>query len=301
MHAEREQRRVGLRVTQRAARQKRPLDSFRAPVLRKRGRCGQLPGETVLAPDGPRPCPPPFVAHFFDAEGALDPAGQGIPSEGVDALGDRPVLHPTPELLAEGRVGCVPRIGHAPERLHDDRPATHLRTEQQSGDLSDAGALLAQVLDPRKGGRGAHALEFPCLAGLPDPTNQHRHVGSLAAAVGVKLVQYQEAETPSCFNQAPLDGPGEDELEHDVVSEQDVRGILDDLLPFGVRFLTGVAAETDGASPVGEPQLQKLAELASLAVGEGVHGVDDDGPDALPGPLAQHGVHNGNEVSKTLP
>ena len=65
---------------------------------------------------------------------------------------------------------------------------------------------------------------------LADAAHEQRDVGALAAAVGVQLVEDQEPQALGRLDQPFSYGPGEEQLEHHVVGEQDVRRAGDDRL-----------------------------------------------------------------------
>jgi hypothetical protein len=89
--------------------------------------------------------------------------------------------------------------------------------EQGGRHVGDSPALIAGVAFGGHRGRGADALNVRRVAGIAEPADEQGHVGALAAAVGVQLVQDQEPQAPGRLDQAPVPGPGEDEFEHHVV------------------------------------------------------------------------------------
>lgn len=78
-----------------------------------------------------------------------------------------------------------------------------------------------------------------------------------------------------------------------------VRRVLDDLAPLLAALLTRVApyAHRRGAA---EADAQILLEFTELAVGEGVHWVDDDRLDAAGGAVSQHMIHDRNNLGEAL-
>ena len=68
---------------------------------------------------------------------------------------------------------------------------------------------------------------------MPNTAHQHRHIRPLPAAIGVQLVKHQELQAlrrpDHLLIQRVL--AREDVLQHHVVREQDVGGIVLDLLP----------------------------------------------------------------------
>jgi hypothetical protein len=77
-------------------------------------------------------------------------------------------------------------------------------------------------------------------------------------------------------------------------------GLGDDRPALLFAFLAGVALEGDRALAVGAPGAQELLELAVLAVGQGVHGVDADGLHPRLAPAPEDRVHDRDDVSKAL-
>ena len=60
---------------------------------------------------------------------------------------------------------------------------------------------------------------------LAHPADEQRDVGALAAAVGVQLVEDEEAQAARPARPVRRSRPGQDQLEHHVVGEQDVRRV----------------------------------------------------------------------------
>jgi len=54
------------------------------------------------------------------------------------------------------------------------------------------------------------------------PTKQQRHIGALAATIGVEFVQNQEPDSLCGSDKLVLAGPSEDQLHHDVICQEDV-------------------------------------------------------------------------------
>jgi hypothetical protein len=143
-------------------------------------------------------------------------------------------------------------------------------------------------------------LRPACLA---DPADEQRHVGTLPAAVGVQLVQHEEVQAGGHPDEAlAVLGPGEHQLQHHVVGEQDVRRVVPDRPAARVVLLAGVAGEGDRLPTRPVAVAQELLQLLDLAVGQRVHRVDDDRPDppaGLPGrAVPQHPVDDGHDVGE---
>ena len=98
----------------------------------------------------------------------------------------------------------------------------------------------------------------------------------------MEFVQHEEPKSLRRLNDRVLVGPGEDQLEHHVVRQQDVGRRGQDCLPILVALLPGVTPERHRlASPRPRAERKELLELTRLAVRERVHRVDDDRLDAL--------------------
>ena len=70
------------------------------------------------------------------------------------------------------------------------------------------------------------------MVGKPqDPAQDVGEVRAEHATVYVQLVEDEELQAPGRVDQAAVPGPGEDEFEHHVVGEEDVRRIGDDPRP----------------------------------------------------------------------
>ena len=154
--------------------------------------------------------------------------------------------------------------------------------------------LLGEGAASGEGGGGADALHVLGVEGVAYATHQQRDVGALTAAVGVELVEDEEAESLGRLDEGvALPWAGQDVLQHHVVGEQDVRGRGDDLLALQLVLLTRVAAESDRPLVVRVAEVDELFELPELAVRQGIHRVDDDGLHTLAGSVAQDRVDDG--------
>src|ERR1019366_9997720 len=134
---------------------------------------------------------------------------------------------------------------------------------------------------------------------LPKAANQHGHVSALAATVRVQLVEHEELKVGGRpVGKMALCWPYHHVLQHDVVGQQDVRQVIQDALTGFVFFLARVFLEPQRtAGSYGGVSFEGL----ELAVDEGVHRVDDDGPYLLALRLvAQNVVANRNQIGKAL-
>src|SRR5450759_980201 len=75
---------------------------------------------------------------------------------------------------------------------------------------------------------------------------------TLGGEVGVELVEDEEAETPGGFDELTLVGAREEQFEHHVVRQEDVRRRADDRLAVLVILLARVTGERHRALAVGE-------------------------------------------------
>ena len=189
----------------------------------------------------------------------------------------------------------------ARQRLPDDPFGCDLGPEETSGDLSDLCLLVGDRSTARHRRGRTDALQVRSLAGVADPPYEQGDVGALAAAIGVQLVEHEELQPLGGVNEPlALLGPGEDQLEHHVVGEQDVRRVAQDPLALLPLLLAGVAREGHRLLAVPVTEGQELLQLTALAVGQRVHGVDDDCLHAGSARLAEYAVHDGDDVGERL-
>ena len=137
-----------------------------------------------------------------------------------------------------------------------------------------------------------------CLSAAPD---QERHVCTLAAPIGVELIEDQKPQPLRGADQLSILRSGEQELEHHVVREEDVRRIAPNGFADVAFLLPRVPGEAHRRSTLRISLLEKLLQFLVLAVGQGVHRVHDDGLDATPGPVPEDVVHDRHDVRQALP
>ena len=198
------------------------------------------------------------------------------------------------------RVRRIDRRGRAFQRFADDLLGREVHAEQRPGHLGDLDPLVFAAAAARHGGGRADA-DNVVAEGVAAPADEHRNVGALAAAIGVQLVEHEEPEPPGGSHQLAVLAAREQQLQHHVVREQDVGRIPPDRLSGLSSFLPGIAGKPNGAPAFRVAPVDELPELLALAVGERVHRVDDDGPDAAAGPAPEHVVHDGHDVGEALP
>ena len=205
-----------------------------------------------------------------------------------------------PQGCQDPRVAQVCLRGRTLQRLADDLGGIEGDAEQQLGDLGDLALLLFRGPATGHGGRGADTGDVVTTKRLTAAPDQEGHIGALAPAVGVQLVEDQEPQPLRRSHQFAVLGAREQQLQHHVVGEQDVRRVAADRLTGLALLLAGVAGEAyRGAIRVAE--VQELGEFFLLAVGQGIHRVDHNGLDAPTRPVAQHMVHDGDYVGQALP
>ena len=308
-------------------------DGSGARLLVESGQTGQFPGSAAEAVDGPRlgPLQTPVVGVLFtsharlaEAHGRLGPiqapvVGFGHPEDGLDPRRQRvgletvgvgrggagvidPLDQPGPFLFGAGEGA-----GGTAERLADHIAVRHLVAEQLRGHGGEPGLPLGRAALAGQGGRRSHAQQPRAAApargpgrGLADSAHQHGHVGALATPVGVQFVEHQKAQVPELLPQPAVEHPGEDQLQHHVVGQQDVGGIGQDLIPNIVSVLAGVALIGHRRTVAPRSVLQELVQLLHLAVGQGVHRVHHHGLGPLAGASAQDVVHDWDDVGQAL-
>ena len=207
--------------------------------------------------------------------------------------------------IREAPIGRAARISPTLQCLGDDRVPRDRGSEELGCDLGDELISIVLIVPAHHRGRSADADWRPL--GIADPrtqtAHQHGDVGALASAIGMQLVEHHEAQTGAVLDDllVKLRLPGHQQLEHHEIRQQDVRRIVLDLLALLRALLAGVPGK--GHSRGAIRVAQELPELFLLAVGERVHGIDDDR--ACAGPFASalrldDGVDDRNEVAERL-
>jgi len=116
----------------------------------------------------------------------------------------------------------------------------------------------------------------------------------------VEFIENEKLQISGRAYEFALFGAGKDQLEHHIIGEQDIGRILDDDLALLFLFLPGIFGETEGIAIAGEAIVDEFLQFAILAVGEGVHRVDDDRLDALTRAVLQNRIDDGDDISQTL-
>ena len=148
--------------------------------------------------------------------------------------------------------------------------------------------------------RGSNADDI-IAEGVTAAANQYRDVGPLSPPVGVQLVEYEELQPLRSSHKLPIFASSEQQLEHHVVGEKDVRRLSPESHPatgpFPARCI--VRNRTSDLSS-GKPLVDELAQFFVLTVGESVHWIDDDCLNSPARAISKHMVHNRNDVGETL-
>ena len=118
----------------------------------------------------------------------------------------------------------------------------------------------------------------------------------------MQLVEHQKAKTLGRLDDGPVVGidPGQEELEHGVVRQQDIRRVSGDPLPAPLAILVRCTAQRSRDPGPRISGLEKLFQLLHLRVAEGVHGIDDDRFDTARRWMRQRVVHDRNEIGQAL-
>jgi len=168
-------------------------------------------------------------------------------------------------------------VGDSLERLDDDVALGDGDREELRRDSGDDAVLVFQRTLARHRGRGADALEPFRRETLANAADEEGDIRALAPAVRVELVEDEEPQAGAVPDDLAVDLllTGHQELEHHEVREEDVRRVLGDLPTRIVVLLSRVAP--DGDRPLAGRVPDELLDLLELAVGQRVHGVDEDG------------------------
>ncbi len=119
------------------------------------------------------------------------------------------------------------------------------------------------------------------LQAFTQTPHQQSHVSALTPPIGVQFVENQKLQTVAMLDDAAvvLIKTGEDEFQHHEVGEENVGRVVRYVLAFGRGFLSCVTGDGEGLL-VGGIAVQEFVEFFQLAVGQRVHGIDDDGAGA---------------------
>ena len=255
---------------------------------------------------GHRPCPLRLDVDIPEAESRLHPDRQrisgkiSIRSPSVSPRFGRS-LHSVAE-ASESLARRPRRIRDALERLRDHIVNSDRGAEDPRGDIGDRALALVLILGARHRRRRSdcNRRSFRRADSRLQPAHQQGNVSALAATIGVQFVQDNELKPPAILQNllVELVLPSHEQFEHHEVCEQNIGGAVADLLTILARFLSGVASKTDRSIVA-----KKLPKLLSLAVGERIHGVNDNRSRSHGGitPFGfQNCVDDGNEEAERL-
>ena len=243
---------------------------------------------------------PARAGFFTHAEGRLDPGREGMTTELVVVVGGRFARGDgVADAVSYPRGFDVDLGRRAFEGLADDLLRREGHAEQRLRHLRHFEILLLAAPAARHGGGGAHAEEF-VPEGVATAANEHRDVGALAPAIGMQLVEDEELEPLGGSHQRAILASREEKLQHHVVREQNIGRVGPNGLARVVPLLPRIAGEAHRGFAFRVALVDELPELLGLAVGEGVHGVDDDGLDAAAGPAPEDAVHDRHDVGEAL-
>lgn len=300
VHAEGERRCTAVGIQDTAASHQVGPDGVGTALRGLAGLLGERGRRSARAADGlGHPSDQPIVL-VVDAEGGLDPARQRICGQGLERGGDAArIADAGGELRTDGRICEVDWPGRPAQRLTEHVIGGHRGAEDPAGDAGDRCTLVGQRPFAGQGGRRAHELQVRRPARLPRPPRQQRDVGTLAAPVGVQLVEDQELQPLGGPHQPAVPHPSEDQLQHHIVGEDHVGRIAQQDVPLLAVELARIAAHPD-RPPTVEAMVKELRQLLGLAVGQGVHRIDDDGLHRPAAAVPQHVVHDRHQVRQAL-
>ena len=173
----------------------------------------------------------------------LDPGGERVADQ-VRVVGRARPARRSAASVTGPASSAVARTRVSPITFSGERRSSPKSCEATSATTS--APLLGAAALGGHGGRGADALHVRRGAGVLDPADQQRHVRALPAPVGVQLVEDEELQALGHPDQRPpVVGPGQHQLQHHVVGEQDVRRVRADPVPVLLVLLAGVAGEGD--------------------------------------------------------
>ena len=209
---------------------------------------GQFLGGAVLAPQAPRRLSdePAVPSSGATPNVGLDPGGQRVGAEGLVVLRWRRRPMTTARAASPCTAGSSQSSlgGRALQRLADD--LARRRTAMPNSvwaTLATSRFWSSDGAPARHRGRRADADDVVAAERLAAAADQQRDVRALATAVGVQLVEDQEREPLGRPHQRAVLAAGEQQLEHHVVGEQDVRRVAADRLALLALLLARVAGE----------------------------------------------------------
>ncbi len=223
--------------------------------------------------------------------------------------GQRIVHEMQPVLRQRTRERCA-QLGGAWRRGADEAPAERLVdhllgrercAKQRAGNGRHRGVPLAPSSAGGHGGAGADRLELRIAGSLTEAAHEERNIGALSPAIGMQLVEHEELKLPGLREKRPLLRPGQHELQHHIVRQQDVGRMLADSTLLCLALLAGVAGEAHRAGIAAAEVLGETREGLLLRVDQRVHRVDDDRAHAASfGRVAQDVINDGDKVGQAF-
>ena len=184
------------------------------------------------------------------------------------------------------------------ESLLDHLIGRHIVAEQGGGRCRHLALPVGSGLAARHRRRRADADHIVAAGSESAASDEQRDIGALPAPIGVELIEDQKPEPAGGSHQLAILAARQQELQHHVVGEKDVRRIGPDLSPLGLPLLPGVTREAHRRFAVA--RREELGELLVLAVRQGVHGIDDNRLYSVPRPAPQHMIDDGNDIRQAL-
>ena len=198
-------------------------------------------------------------------------------------------------------------ICRALEGLVDDGIRADRRPEQARGDIGHCFRATSLRAFACHGGRCADAdRRFGRCAAVPKTAHEDRHIGALAPAIGMQLVEHDELEPAGIVDDLGIKRvlPCQKQLGHHEVREQDIGWIVGNPLALLLALLARVAPhhrlQLFRQAGLGD----ELLDFLDLAVGQSVHRVDDDGARLarLPGfARTNDGIDNRDKEAQGFP
>ena len=130
--------------------------------------------------------------------------------------------------------------------------------------------------------------------------NQECHIGSLATAIGMKFVKDKVPQVLGRADQFAVFGTSQQQFQHHVVGEQDIGRVAADRFALFAFLLACVAGIAHGRLVFRIAPFQKLGEFFVLAVGQSIHGIDDNRLDSAARAIAEDMINDGHDVGETF-
>ena len=198
------------------------------------------------------------------------------------------------------------RYQFVPEWYGEASRRSHVPAALRRRTASEATSRLWPAARQRCPGRRGWPM-FPRIEGRR-PTrhrghaHQHGHIRSLPAAIRVEFVQNEKAQSLGCLHQrSSFVGPGQDQLQHHVVREQDVGRIGHDPLFLLVLLLSRVPFKGDGPTAVRDSRDPGTSSVRPTGCWPGHSSGTRRSPGChVPAHCAVHGPRQG-QCSEALP